>query len=366
MNQPDQSTELVPTELAATELAPLDPARYAKQILFAGIGEAGQRRIAAAHVLVVGCGALGTVIAESLARAGVGRLRIVDRDFVELSNLQRQVLFDEQDVADHLPKAVAAVRKLERINSAIALEPVVADVNASNILGLMRDVDLVLDGADNFEVRYLVNDASLETGIPWIYGGCVGSHGQTLAIFPHQTACLRCLIESAPGPGEGATCDTAGVVGPIVNVIASLQVTDALKYLSGQRERIAPFLTVVDVWEPSLRRMSVAGLRERANCPACQGGERAWLSGTQGSRTAVLCGRNAVQVSPPRDSPLDLAALATRLQPLGRVQRNPYLLRFAPQGESCELTIFPNGRAIIKGTDDAGIARGLYARYLGS
>ena len=220
--------------------------RYSKQILFAGLDEAKQQRLLDSKVLLCGCGALGTVLAETLARAGVGMLRIVDRDFVELSNLQRQVLFDEQDVADRTPKAIAAAHKLTRINSQITIEPIVADIDHTNIVGLTEGVDLILDGSDNFEVRFLINDASLETGIPWIYAGVIGSHGQTMTIFPGKTACLRCLIESVPDPGSTETCDTAGVLGSAVNVISSLEAIDAIKILSGQAELVSPKLTVID------------------------------------------------------------------------------------------------------------------------
>jgi len=212
--------------------------RYSRQVLFRDIGEAGQRKIMQARVLLCGCGALGSALADGLTRAGVGFLRIVDRDFVELSNLQRQVLFDEQDIAEQLPKAIAAGRKLRRINSSIEIETLVADIDHTNILKLFEGVDLVLDGMDNFETRFLINDAALETRIPWIYGGCIGSHGQTMAIFPFETACLRCLIEEVPGPGATETCDTAGIIGPAVNVVASLQVTAALKFLAGRRDLI--------------------------------------------------------------------------------------------------------------------------------
>jgi adenylyltransferase/sulfurtransferase len=229
-------------------------------------------------------------------RAGVGRLRIADRDFVELSNLQRQVLFDQDDVERRMPKAVAAAEKLGRINGEVDVEPIVADVGHANIGRLAEGVDLILDGSDNFELRFLINDLALETGIPWIYAGVIGSHGQTMTIFPGESACLRCLIDSPPDAGATETCDTAGVLGPAVNVIASLEAVDALKILSGQRNLVSPTLTVVDVWDGTFRRLNVGDLRERSECAACKRGERAWLSGRRGSQTTVLCGRNAVQV----------------------------------------------------------------------
>ncbi|REJ76522.1 MAG: thiazole biosynthesis adenylyltransferase ThiF [Planctomycetota bacterium] len=340
--------------------------RYQKQVLFAGIGEEGQRRITQSRALLIGCGALGSVIADQIVRAGVGFIRLVDRDFVELSNLQRQVLYDEQDVADQLPKAVAAERKLRRINSAIEIESVVADVNHTNILELADGVDVILDGTDNFEVRFLINDASLETGIPWVNGGCIGSHGQVMTIIPGRTACLRCLITGEPEPGATETCDTAGVLGPAVNVVSSLQTVDALKLLSGQFDAIDPVLTVIDVWDGTMRRLKLGDLPEKTNCPACRGGERKWLRGEQGARTTVLCGRNAVQVSPGRMAQLSLDELSTKLRPSGEVTANPFLLKLKLKEPDCEITVFRDGRAIIKGTDDVAAARSLYSRYIGS
>lgn len=340
--------------------------RYSRQMLFHGIGEEGQRRIGAGRVLLCGCGALGSAIADGLVRAGLGFLRLVDRDFVELSNLQRQVLYDEQDIAEALPKAIAASRKLARINSGVALDPLVTDIDHTNMLALTDGVDLILDGMDNFETRFLINDAALERRIPWIYGGCVGSHGQVLPIFPGETACLRCLIGELPGPGMTETCDTAGVIGPAVNVVAALQVVLALKVLAGRRELVEPVLSVVDVWDGTLRKMNVASLRERSDCIACVQGKREWLSGTRGSQTTVLCGRNAVQVSPAEKQHLSLAELAQRLRGAGEISQNAFLLRLSLPGAGQQLTIFPDGRAIIKGTDDPTVARSLYARYVGA
>ena len=340
--------------------------RYHKQILFADFDEDRQRRLLNSRVLLCGCGALGTVLADLLVRAGVGFLRIVDRDFVEVTNLQRQVLYDEQDVADHLPKSICAANKLRRINSDVTIEPVVADIAYSNILQFAEGVDLILDGTDNFEVRFLINDASLETGIPWIYAGVIGSHGQTMAIFPNETACLRCLIETVPEPGSTETCDTAGVLGPAVNVISSLEAIDALKILSGQRDKISPMLTVVDVWDGTFRRMNLADLRERTDCPACKQGKRDWLSGKEGSQTTNLCGRNAVQVSPPKTGTFSLEELEERLRETASVTRNNFLLRFELRDPDYEVTVFKDGRAIIKGTEDIGLARGVYSRYIGS
>ncbi|MBS0261272.1 MAG: ThiF family adenylyltransferase [Planctomycetes bacterium] len=339
--------------------------RYSRQMRFAGIGAEGQQRIRQGRVLLCGCGALGSAIADGLVRAGIGFLRFVDRDFVELSNLQRQVLFDEQDIAEQLPKAIAAERKLSKINHEVVLDARVADIDHTNILEFARGVDLILDGMDNFETRFLINDAALTTKTPWIYGGCVGSHGQVLPIFPGETACLRCLIGDVPGPGVSETCDTAGVIGPAIAVVAALQVVAALKILAGRRDMISEVLTVVDVWDGSLRQMNLAKLRERTNCPACVGGERDWLAGRKGSQSTVLCGRNAVQISPAEKQQLSLAELAARLASSGEVSQNPFLLRLTLPGNVHQLTIFPDGRAIIKGTDDITVARSLYARYVG-
>ena len=344
----------------------MDLARYHRQILFHAIGEAGQTRLGQSRVLLCGCGALGTVLAETLVRAGVGFIRLVDRDFVEITNLQRQVLFDEQDLAEQLPKSVAATRKLNLINSQVVIEPHVADVSSGNVLALARDVDLILDGTDNFETRFLLNDVALELGIPWIYGGCIGSHGQVLPIFPGETACLRCLMEDVPAPGTTETCDTAGILGPTVNMIASLQAVQALKILAGRKDQVEVSLHILDVWDGTLRKMSVKNLRDQGSCPACHLGERAWLHGDRASQTTVLCGRNAVQVSPYEVHSIALPELAEKLRACGTVTVNPFLIRLVVQGGAYELTIFRDARAIIKGTADPTVAKSLYARYVGS
>ena len=344
----------------------MDLSRYHRQILFHALGEAGQIKLAQSRVLLCGCGALGTVLAETLVRAGVGFLRIVDRDFVELTNLQRQVLFDERDLAEQLPKSVAAARKLNLINSQVVIEPHVADVSAGNVLGLAAGVDLILDGTDNFETRFLLNDVSLELGIPWVYGGCIGSHGQVLPIFPGETACLRCLMEDVPAPGTTETCDTAGILGPTVNMIASLQAVQAMKILAGLRDQVETSLHILDVWDGTLRKMSVKNLRDQGRCPACHQGERAWLHGDRASRTTVLCGRNAVQVSPHDKRTIPLPELAEKLRVSGQVTVNPFLIRLIVEGGAYELTIFGDARAIIKGTDDPTVAKSLYARYIGA
>lgn len=353
--------------------------RYQKQILFSGIGEHGQRRLLSRQVLLVGCGALGCVLADSMVRAGVGTVRIVDRDFVELSNLQRQMLFTEQDVQAHLPKAIAAAARLKSVNSDIQIIPTVADVDAGNIRELASGVDLILDGTDNFETRYLVNDLSLDTGIPWIFTGCTGSHGQMMPVFPHRSACLRCLMQSPPPPGSTETCDTAGVLGPAISVIASLQAAMALKILvhdpakspeessgPGQIHGVPLQLTIVDVWDGTFRQLDISRLRDQTDCPACQRGERLWLSGRQSSGSTILCGRNAVQVSPPEKLTLSLEELGRRLESAGTVTSNPFLVRVALNDSGLEITVFPDGRAIIKGTEDPAVSRSVYSRYIGT
>jgi adenylyltransferase/sulfurtransferase len=337
--------------------------RYSRQMRFYGLGEVGQRKLLDSRVTLCGCGALGTVLANALVRAGVGHLRLIDRDFIETSNLQRQVLFDEHDVAENLPKAEAAARKLAAINSSVHVEPVVADIDRTNILELVRDADLILDGTDNFEIRYLINDAGVKLNKPWVYGGCIGSHGQTMTILPGQTPCLRCVFEAAPSPGEGGTCETAGVLGPIVNIIASWQATEALKILAGKLDAVNRELLYFDVWDNTVRKIKIAPLLGKVDCPCCQRRRFEWLDGAHGSQTTSLCGRNAVQVSHRSETRLNFEELAAHLEKLGQVQYNRFLLKF--QAESCEFTVFPDGRAIIKGTSDVDRARTLYAKYIG-
>ena len=338
------------------------PSRYSRQELFAGIGPQGQRRIRASTVAVVGCGALGTHLAETMARAGVGTLRIIDRDFVEPSNLQRQSLFDEEDAAAALPKAVAARRRLARINSEVRVDAVVADLVPENASALMGGAQVVLDGTDNFEARFLVNDVCVRDGIPWIYGACVGSYGLALAVRPRLTPCLRCLLEKMPAPGSGPTCDTAGVIAPIVQVVAGIQAAEALKLLSGHPEALLPGVVTVDLWQA---QFEVMDLRGRAPwCPACTEGRFEYAqAGASGS--AVLCGRDAVQLRPPKGGArIELQALAERLRPVADVRSNEYLVRFTAEGK--EVAVFADGRAIVKGVSDPAQARALYARYVGS
>src|SRR3954468_7861514 len=295
------------------------PERYSRQVRFPGVGHDGQRKLLDSKVTLVGCGALGTVLANSLVRAGVGHLRLIDRDFIETNNLQRQILFDEQDVAANLPKAEAAARKLRAINSQITIEPVVTDIDHTNILNLVADADLILDGTDNFETRFLINDAAVKLGKPWIFGGVIGSEGQTMTIRPGLTPCIRCLIETSPPPGMTPTCETAGVLGPAVAVVASFEEVEAIKLLSGAFDALNGELIMVDVWDWSFRRLKVAGLLGKVDCPCCQRRRFEGLDGALGSHTSTLCGRNAVQVVTRRAERLDFAELALRLAPLGDV-----------------------------------------------
>ena len=341
-----------------------NPSRYDRQARFAPLGQAGQEQLAKSRALVCGCGALGSVIAETLVRAGVGLVRIVDRDFLELNNLQRQVLYDEADVAEGLPKAIAAANKLRRINSEIAIEPVVADVTHHNIAALAADVDTIVDGTDNFATRFLVNDFAVKHRIPWIYGGCIGAEGQSMTILPGETPCLACFMADAPPPGTTPTCDTAGVLAPIVNVIASIEACEALKILGGHRQAVSRKLAIIDLWDNHVRHVDLSRLRDGGDCRACKLGEFAWLSGQRADATAALCGRNAVQLSPPPGDKLSLEDLATRLAGVGQIQKNAFLLRLTVDGYV--LTVFPDGRTIIGGTNDIATARTVHARYIGA
>lgn len=356
--------------------------RYHRQVLLPGFGEEGQRRLRSSTALVLGCGALGSVAADLLARAGIGRLVIVDRDFVELTNLQRQVLFDEQDVADLLPKAEAARRKLARINSEVEVTAIVDDIDHRNIERFAAGADVLVDGLDNFETRYLANDCAVKNGIPYVYGGAVGTTGAAFAVLPHTpkgdapweaaggaTPCLRCLFAEAPPPGAMPTCDTVGVLSSAVGMVASYEVTEALKILTGNYERVARTLFNVDLWTNTIMPLRVTGARERGDCRACVRRQFDFLDGKSGSSATSLCGREAVQLTHRRSgAPLDIGAVAERLRRHGRVIANDYLLRadITDNGKAFELTLFPDGRAIVKGTAEASVARTLYSRYIGS
>jgi molybdopterin-synthase adenylyltransferase len=342
--------------------------RYSRQMRVPGIGKAGQERIMASRVTLCGVGALGTVLANALVRAGVGHIRVIDRDFVEPSNLQRQVLFDEADVTNNMPKSEAAVAKMRQINSNVKLEAIVADINRTNIEEFCKDADLILDGTDNFEVRYTINDVAVKLNKPWVYGGAVGTEGMTMTIIPGETPCLQCVFEASPGPGEVGTCETAGVLGPAVGVIANMQAAEALKILAGKKETINRELVMLNLWENTYKKMSIAKLMGRkGKCPCCAMRKFDWLEGEQGTQTTSLCGRNAVQVTQRAGTKLDLAQLANQFKANGTVTANKFLLKctIADGGETYEFTVFPDGRAIIKGTDDCDRAKTLYAKYIG-
>lgn len=336
--------------------------RYSRQVLFREIGKRGQQKLLDSRILLVGCGALGAAHAETLARAGVGKLRIVDRDFVEFTNLQRQTLYSEQDAADRLPKAVAAKNRIAAINSEIEVEAIVADVNYSNIENLIKDCDLVLDGTDNFQVRYLVNDACVKHAQIWIYGAAVSSYGTTMTIIPGETPCLRCIFEEIPDAGSSPTCDTAGVIMPIIASISAVQVTEALKILSGNRDSLHRSLIQIDIWQNDTRKIKLSG--PVPECKTCGQRNFEFLDAETQEFNAVLCGRDAVQIMPPKPTELDLAALAEKLRGIAGVKQNEYLVRFTA-GEN-EITVFRDARAIIKGTDDVAVARSLYAKFIGS
>lgn len=336
--------------------------RYSRQILFKEIGAEGQRKLAEARVLIVGCGALGAAHAETLARAGVGHIKLVDRDFVELTNLQRQTLYSESDAEDRLPKAVAAKKRISQINSSIETEAVIADVNNSNIEELIRDVDLVIDGTDNFQVRYLINDACVKHGLPWIYGAAVSSYGTTMTVLPGKTPCLRCVFDEMPPVGSAPTCDTAGVIQPIIASISAIQTTEAIKILTGRSGDLHTSLIQIDVWNNDWRKMRLKELD--AECKTCSRREFEFLDAENMDRSTVLCGRDAIQITPPTSSKVDLKALSQRVPSQGGLKLNEYLLRFSADG--VEITVFADGRAIFRGTDDASAARALYARYIGA
>ena len=333
--------------------------RYSRQIIFTGIGEEGQKKLGNSSAVIIGCGALGTVIATSLVRAGVGKIRIVDRDFIEYHNLQRQVIFTEDDIESGLPKAIAAERHHKKVNSSVEVEGVVADVNYANIERLVAGVDLILDGLDNLETRFLINDVSLKLDIPWIYGGAISSYGMTMNIIPGKTPCFRCLHAAPTSQGIALTCDTAGVISPAPFVIGSLQTSEALKILVGAKE-ISRDLVTIDVWRGDYSRIKIDN---RSGCPACNG-EYEFLEARFGTRTTSLCGQNAVQVLNPEADEVSLERLASHLEPLGEVSYNDFMLRFQVNGT--EMVVFPDGRAIVKNIDDEALARGLYAKYIGT
>jgi adenylyltransferase/sulfurtransferase len=333
--------------------------KYSRQLLFAGIGEEGQLRLLASSVVIVGCGAIGAAAANLLVRAGVGKICIVDRDFVEPSNLQRQTLFDEADALAALPKAIAAERKLRSINSSVSVEGIVADLSPRNAAALLARFDLILDGTDNFETRFLINDFAVQSGKPWIYAAAVASYGLTLTIRPGVTPCLACLMETQQ-QGLEETCDTIGVLGPIVNLIASLEAAEALKLLAGRTDALHGRLISADVWTGHFQSVRIA---RNPNCRACAHREFTYLDG-QAQPHITMCGRDSVQIHE-RTRNLDLTMLKSRLSPtVSDVRYNEFLLRF--RIPPYEMTVFSDGRAILKGTKDPAVARSLYARYIGT
>lgn len=333
--------------------------RYSRQIRFMPWGEQGQAKIRSSRIAIVGCGALGTVQAEILTRAGAGLLRIIDRDVVELSNLQRQFLFTEADASEGTPKAIAAARRLALINSEVVREPIVADLTPSNAADLLENIDLILDATDNFETRYLINDFSARENIPWIYGAAVSGYGVKLAVIPNVTACLKCVYPEPP-PGAQPTCETAGVLGPVTAAIAALQTADAMKILTDGADGFIARLTTLDLWTGEIRQ--IAPPSRDPDCACCARRDFIHLDGSKRAPIS-LCGRNAVQIHE-RARPLDLGDLAKRLGALAPVRSNEFALRVSL--DAYELMIFPDGRAIIKGTTDIGVARSLYARYVGA
>ncbi len=365
-----------------------DLERYHRQMLLPGFGEEGQRKLLNAKALIVGCGALGTVIANMLARAGVGHLIIVDRDFIEITNLQRQVLFDESDVANAIPKAEAAKRKIAQINSQVKVEAIVDDVNHTNIerfatqLPGVGKVDIIMDGVDNFETRYLANDVAVKHGIPYVYGGAVGTVGAAYTVLPHTpagdtewekagkaTPCLRCIFEQAPPPGVNPTCDTAGVIGPAVSIVSNYQVSEALKVLTGNLDAVCPTMLNLDLWANTLKQFKVARAYDVGDCACCKHHKFEYLDGLFGSSTTTLCGRNAVQLTQKaNEDKLNFDEIAARLEAHGKVTVNKFMLRadITDNGEPYELTLFNDGRAIVKGTKHANVAKGIYAKYVGA
>jgi adenylyltransferase/sulfurtransferase len=332
--------------------------RYSRQTLFSGIGKEGQRRLGNSCVVIIGCGAVGTVIATSLARAGVGKIRIIDRDFIEYHNLQQHVLFDEDDITNQLPKAIAAERHLKKVNSSVEIEGIVADVKHTNIEQLTSGADLILDGLDNLETRFLINDVSLRHKIPWVYGEAVASRGMTISIVPGETPCYRCVFASPFSHGTTDTSYTSGVISPAPFVIGSLESVEAMKILVGEKEINREHI-VIDVWKGTFRRLKIAS---RSDCPACQG-KYEFLEGRFGAKATSICGRD-VQVLNPEVGSIPLAHLAARLRLVGEVVYNEFMLRFSV--DSYEMVVFPDGRAIVKNTKDESLALGLYAKYIGA
>jgi molybdopterin-synthase adenylyltransferase len=346
------------------EAAPHMDDRYSRHRLFSPIGHDGQLKLSNAKVAIVGMGALGTVLANHMVRSGVGFIRLIDRDFVEASNLQRQMLYDEEDAEASMPKAIAAANRLKRVNSQVAIEPHVVDLNPTNAELLLSGVDLILDGTDNFSVRFLINDVSIKHNIPWIYGGAVASRGVSLTVIPGQTPCLRCLFSVAPAPGTTETCDTAGVIGGIIHVVASFQATEALKLMVGDSAHLNRKMQQWDLWFNQSSAIDVSGAR-KSDCPACANKQFEYLHADFDSQTIQsLCGRDSIQIQPVEPFNLSLDDWEERLKPLGPITRNRFLLKFQPKPD-ITLVIFPDGRVLVQGTQDMVAAKSLYSRYIG-
>ncbi len=334
--------------------------RYRKQILLKEIGEFGQRRLMESRAAVIGCGALGSIISNTLVRMGVGSIVIADRDYLELDNLHRQILYDEDDVRSNLPKASAAAIKLGKINPDVVIEPVVADINAENICDIIRGADCVIDGTDNFETRFLINDACHRMNIPWIYGGVVGTHGMSYTILPGETACFRCFMRDLPGPGENETCDTVGVLATAVSIIASIETTEAVKILSRRRGDLNRELVTIDAWSGSYKTFK---LKKDDDCPLCGKGEYDFLDERSLSKAVSMCGSNAIQITPGKKITIGFDEIAGRLSVIGSVIRNEHILKFSADGS--DITLFRDGRAIIKGVKDEAAARTIFSKYIG-
>lgn len=337
----------------------MDQLRYSRQILFSPIGEDGQAKLKKSAVLIVGMGALGTVLANHMVRAGVGKVRFVDRDFVEESNLQRQMLFDEQDVEEHLPKAIAAERKLKKVNSAVEIEGIVGDVTPLTIEQYAQDIDIMLDGTDNFQTRFLMNDYCFKNNIPFVYGGAVGSRGMQATFIPGETPCLRCLIDDKGGAAE--TCDTSGVIAPIVDIVASYQATDAIKLLSGNKDKVRKSLLSTDIWYNYNHEIKWG--KPKSDCPSCSLNEFPALKVEDRDQVTSLCGRETIQITPRGNQTWDLEEWKERLQRVGHVEKNPFLIRFHIEG--LKIVLFQDGRTLIQGTDDISLAKTVYAKYIG-
>jgi len=350
--------------MSLNEMNYTDP-RYDRQKHFAGIGELGQRKLAESRVAIVGLGALGTMLADQLVRAGIGYIRIIDRDYVEISNLQRQTLYNEQDAKESTPKAIAAAKKLASVNSHVQIDPHVADLNPFNAEHLLSDVELILDGSDNFAVRYLINDIALKFNIPWIYGAAVASRGVSYTIIPHSTPCLRCLFPQPPAAGFAETCDTAGIIATASHTVASHQVTEAFKLLINKPEVLNRTMVHFDLWYNHTYSVDVASARQ-PNCPACGQHQYDYLETSNYADTIItLCGRNSVQIMPMTPAVLSLEEWEAKLSKVGSVTRNTYLLKFSPDPETV-ITLFQDGRVIMQGVTDHIAARSLYAKYIGT